>query len=590
MSLKISRLTIFRMLGLAMMMVALLAPACGGTPEGACTKNGDCTDLAQECSPTDKKCVDIKCTSDSSCRGGWFCKTDTQKCQKDPVAECQADADCNNDQKCESGKCVAKPECEANSDCGSLQECSSNKCVAKTCQEDLDCGDNTKYECKEGTCAERTIECQLDADCKDAAKPVCKDNKCIAKEGCETKADCTDPAKPLCVARECVADTGAAEGEKCGTGTNCKSGLVCGTFEANSTDGVCAKPCDPYSPNCEGSKICRLISDTSGACVDPNNGKKLGEDCDKDNPCELNLYCVEWKTKRTCAKPCDRTNAACETGEECYEALKDRTVCVSEREPCGPGRPCNDGEICNNGKCDPPPSCDTITCKPEEVCEAGACRAKKCPTEVQCAQGESCDSTSGKCVTQGANPPCVPCATGGGAACQGTAQCISGLGNAGESFCFDDCSQTGTCTDSTNFTCRQITLNQNGVQCTSTAQCGSGFTCDTNTNQCQRQASLCIPIIGTCRNKCNGVTCNAGEKCVPTTGTCITPGKMLCDACTVGDECGGTDDACLSFPNGGSFCGQDCRTKTCPTGYNCYNLSNGGRQCAPADLNKGCPP
>lgn len=574
-----------RMCMLSILIIALLTPACG-KPEGYCERTVDCTELTTECDGATNKCVEIKCDKNSDCRNDWFCNTDTKKCQKEEPAECKTDDDCSNVQKCDNGKCVAKPECEKDGECDGNKECKDNKCVARSCTDNLDCGDNTKYECKDGTCVDRVIECQADADCKDASKPVCKDNKCIEKTGCSSSSECTDPTKPLCVGGKCVEDTGAKEGETCETGkTNCKSGLECFRPDPAKATGTCRITCLTYSPSCEKDRVCQQTEGSKGYCVPPNNGKKEGEECDLDkNPCELDLVCVEWKKKQICAKLCDSTAPDCASGQECYEVIAKKHACVSEREPCGPGRPCEDGFLCENGRCSPPPSCLGVTCKDNEVCEAGQCRAKKCPDEIRCTGSLQCDTKTGTCVENTGDPPCKPCASSTPRCPNTTDQCLTGLGNGSEAFCFEDCSNGKSCPDTTNFECKTISLTANGVTCTTDADCGgNGFTCDSGS--CTRNADLCIPKIGTCRNKCSGVKCPSGQKCSPSTGTCITPGKKLCDACTVNDECGGADDLCVNYGNGNTRCGQDCRSQPCPTGYQCFNLQGGTlRQCAPANL------
>lgn len=572
---------------IGLFLVLLVSPACGpNVPEGQCRKNSDCQDKTTGCDPQTKTCTPIQCTQDADCRGGWFCNTSQKKCQSERPKECQTNSDCADGKSCVNAKCIIKQECTQDGECKAYQTCDNGKCVARSCKDSLDCGDNTQYECKEGTCTKRTIECSKNEDCKDASKPICKDGTCTEKSGCAQDSDCTDPQKSLCLAGKCVMDTRAGEGKTCESSkTECKTGLFCHRADPKKTTGTCRTSCLPLSPTCPSGQVCRSLGGTQGICLDKNNGKREGEECDKQtNLCERNLYCTSWKSKKVCAALCNPNSSTCDSQSECYEVIKSRFVCVSKRDPCGPGRPCPTGYNCSSGLCNPPPSCEGIQCKDEQVCENGICRAKRCPKEIQCSGGKQCNKTTGQCFTPTGDPPCKPCAAQNPRCPNSTDQCLTGLGNPNEAFCFSDCSSTGTCADNTHFECQSIGITRNGVTCTQDSQCGGGgFKC--NNGKCELNAKLCIPKIGTCRNKCQGVTCTGGQICAPTTGTCITTGKKLCDPCTVNDECGGKDDLCVNYGGGNTRCGQDCRSASCPAGYRCYNIGNGARkQCAPVNL------
>jgi hypothetical protein len=211
---------------------------------------------------------------------------------------------------------------------------------------------------------------------------------------------------------------------------------------------------------------------------------------------------------------------------------------------------------------------------------------------LTCPEGKLCNSITGECQADDQDPNCTPCETGG--KCKSsTALCLSGLSpNTGESFCFESCVVGQSCADPSNFTCRNINITLSNIKCLTDSDCpDSQFKCDNYTSQCYRTIDLCLPIIGTCKNQCKGVTCTPPQRCAPITGKCFTPGKQLCDSCTLNDECGGIEDLCLRLQDGKNYCGQDCTTKSCPTGYRCYPLQNSSaKQCAPDKTPTICPP
>lgn len=560
------------------------------SPEGSCQVNGDCKDKTQNCK--EGTCTTIKCKEDSDCRSKWYCNTATSKCQSTPAVECKEDTDCKNREKCDSGKCVAKPECAEDSDCtdNSKPECKSGKCVEKGCSQDDDCGDPKKI-CKDSKCVAKPVECEKDSDCKDSVKTECKDGTCI-EPLCSTNSDCKDPKKPLCVNTKCSEDRGRAEGEKCEPKVrDCKLNLVCNLY--NGKIGYCRVGCNPYRPKCPTGKVCQQIEKATGACVESNKGKSLGEECDKDKqPCELNLACKEWKGKKICVRPCDETLQDCDSGEECYtfRGKNPKSYCVSRRDPCGIGRPCANDYLCESGFCNPAPSCEDITCKEDQVCDKGVCRNKRCPDDISCPTNSTC-LPDGTCAYSKTDPGCVPCSQQ--QPCSGGGVCLSGLGGSSTtSHCFDNCTPGSPCSNG-NFFCNSISVRLNGVNCNTNADCqrqDPRFT-QCNSGTCVATFNLCTPKIGSCTNKCKNVNCQGKDVCVPSDGTCVTPYKKLCATCKHPEECGGAKDLCVTFTQGSirsSYCSRDCSKDPCPTGYTCNTLQNGAKQCIPSS--QKCPP
>ena len=162
--------------------------------------------------------------------------------------------------------------------------------------------------------------------------------------------------------------------------------------------------------------------------------------------------------------------------------------------------------------------------------------------------------------------------------------------------------------------------------CSATVSCADGYRCDPGTSTCvvdvdagptvdaptdarlkdfgepctdkhQCASDICI-LVGTggrCTRLCTGGDCpeawgcfgvvgviepgNVDEVCVPTT-------DQLCSPCAMDDECTQIGmDRCLTFPDGKHFCGRDCSTVGCPSGYACTDLTIGGlatKQCVPS--------
>ena len=99
---------------------------------------------------------------------------------------CVHDSDCSG-YKCQSGG-TCSTSCESDKDCNNLglykYSCQNKKCVQGSanegCTKDADCGDTSKYECKEKVCVEKsTGGCTKDSDCPSGHE--CKDKVCVEK-------------------------------------------------------------------------------------------------------------------------------------------------------------------------------------------------------------------------------------------------------------------------------------------------------------------------------------------------------------------------------------------------------------------------
>ncbi len=162
--------------------------------------------------------------------------------------------------------------------------------------------------------------------------------------------------------------------------------------------------------------------------------------------------------------------------------------------------------------------------------------------------------------------------------------------------------------------------------CTGPSSCPTGYECDPGSSTCvvdvdagidltdaptdamlrgfgepcldkgQCQSNICI-FVGTggrCTDFCSAGTCPSEWGCFGVvdiiepgvvTDVCVPVVDQLCSACTGDPECVQVgQDRCLTYPDGKRFCGRDCRTVACPSGFNCQDQSVGGtviRQCVP---------
>lgn len=139
----------------------------------------------------------VECTAASDCAPGQVC-TDNL-CKDDATPACTSDEQCEGDDVCEEGVCVA-PECVANDDCTGTDRCEDGECVAPECSVNDDCtGDDI---CDEGVCV--APQCAVNDDCTPGSH--CDDGVCLP-------GACRDADKNACGG--CSALTGSP-GDACG--------------------------------------------------------------------------------------------------------------------------------------------------------------------------------------------------------------------------------------------------------------------------------------------------------------------------------------------------------------------------------------
>ncbi len=291
----------------------------------------------------------------------------------------------------------------------------------------------------------------------------------------------------------------------------------------------------------------------------------------------------------------------------------------------GPGRDTGDNDT-GGTDTDTPDADDidpaTVICQPcfsaadcpglENLCLEFGALGNFCGTDCvddpdACPEGSTCQAlndTISQCVPDDDAPACpcwgIECDEGQVCDPQAEGACIEPLG-----LC-DECRSNEQCGGPDDLCVTYPDADSRrgcATDCALTGQCPEGYTCATL--DALAGTRVCVNDMNTCLDRCEGVTCDEGTVCIPTTGECTAPGTV-CDPCTSNLECGGEADLCVGLPgascttdrdcigdevcNGGqcvaSFCGRDCTESDfdCPDGSACFALQGGARQCLPIRL------
>jgi hypothetical protein len=123
--------------------------------------------------------------------------------------------------------------------------------------------------------------------------------------------------------------------------------------------------------------------------------------------------------------------------------------------------------------------------------------------------------------------------------------------------------------------------------------------------ECKSGICLLSAAGGYCSTQCNAGTCPPGYGCLGVTGAiepgqvsnvCVKDYTLLCTPCSGTVECGASgENQCIASASGGSFCGRDCTSVSCPTGYSCTKVAPGdagvaSMQCVPTSGACDCGP
>ncbi len=474
-----------------------------------CKADTDCP-VEQTCK--ESNCTAIVCSTNSDCRDGYICNDNTQRCDKPPDCPEQEQGGCCKNEHCPEGKICKDKKCE----------------------------DKPPESCKE------------DTGCKDSSKPKCIDGGCYDVEYCKEDTHCKDFAKPKCVEDKCSPRPLAKLDEECDQ-VACEEGLEC---YADIGKPSCKNPCDPFNSVCQTGTVCAFIGNGKGVCRSRNNGKREGEVC-ATNPCERNLFCIDWPSgSSVCARPCRTDKQDCSSNELCYN-FGNMHLCVPKPPVCGPGRPCSG----TTWKCDEkegyclPEQCPSKACPDGKFCRLGNCENPNCCRGDVCPTGRVCNHSNGQCVSLELRVPFCTSCLGSGTCASPSQRCIQ-LTGPDDKFCAAECTATKTCADAANYEC----VEQSDKRW------------------------FCLPHAGTCnRQSCDGVTCKDGEVCLPSTKKCIAIGQDVCKPCTLDIQCGGPTDKCI-IPDGetSGTCGKDCSgCSVCARGYACKTFSDSVKQCVP---------
>jgi len=342
--------------------------------------------------------------------------------------------------------------------------------------------------------------------------------------------------------------------------------FLAGTMQVGCGGGECQS-----NKDCGAGKECKVSADKTKKCVavaaDPCKSCAADEECkDKkcvkkqvEDPCKKCTADQVCKDKKCVPKPKDgcTEDADCPSGQEC----KDKK-CQQKPDPnqCNPA--CAANEECKDKKCVPKSSnpCNP-PCGSNQECKAGQCVDKKCTSNADCQQGQTCDVASGECKAgqaPGKQDVGDPCGTQD-KACKAGLTCIRTNQTPARAFCFKNCTTDADCA-SIGKKCLQLT--QTSKFCAKEAK--EGEACD---------------IEGKTQTMCaQGLTCD------PTTKKCLKPvEKGLYEKCGGGTATCKSDMICLLLEQGAKhgYCLAKCDPKNpkCAGGARCAELNNGGGAC-----------
>ncbi len=310
----------------------------------------------------------------------------------------------------------------------------------------------------------------------------------------------------------------------------------------------------------------------------PTGGKKLGDACVSDIDCGTPTFCQPLSgSQSVCSQTCNPTQSgACPSGFACqkYQGSTTQGACIKSTGSGTTGTK-DLGETC----------AASAECKSQLCVNSGGqttCE-QPCTTDGNCASGETCSKFVGK--SYGA---CIKASGGGttpgkkadGAVCTASTQCDSNIcvGSGGSGLCTPNCA-TAAC--KSGFNCLQLTSGKKA--CFPGGSKKLGETCSSSSD-CA--SSICGPSDGTymCTQLCGAgqATCPTGYQCFQVSGgasACFPAAKKKGD----GEACAGSSDCnsglCIGGAGAGT-CVQPCSTDSqCASGFTCSPLSGGGGAC-----------
>ncbi len=452
-------------------------------------------------------------------------------CTDDPVDEANA---CEKVSCSDHGNCVlvsGNPTCACDAgyhvDGLSCLEDSQDLCKDVVCDSWMSCNStNGNCELNEGKCATNT-------DCTDSTKPVCNSNhECEAKGLCDD-IDCSGHGtcavandKALCI---------------CSEGYHADE-LTCVINEAT--------PCDNVT--CSGHGVCNVEADKAVCnCAVGYHVDGLNCIIDENNPCD-NVSCSD---HGVCVVVSDAPSCACATGyhSDGLNCIIDEVsnpcdgILCSGHGVCGVANDqplciCSDGYHAEALSCienDINNPCDTVTCSDHGICAVAnnealcICNTGYHVVDLTCIENDPCDnvtcSNHGTCAVSNNQPLCA-CATGyhpEGLNCieDGTNNPCDGILCSGHGVCgVVDNNPTCSCVDGyevDGLNC--VPANQDlcdNVTCSNHGTCvisSDVAVCSCDYNYISDGLTCVID------DACLDVSCNGGDVCNPSTGSCVTP-------------------------------------------------------------------
>ena len=446
----------------------------------------------------------------------------------DGSGSCSYDFECCSG-SCESGSCLDPNPVVCGSEgevCCAGNSCNGNLvCSSGSCQAAVVCGSEGQVCCSGNLCDESLVcssgTCQAAVICGSEGQVCCTSGtECVSGLLCGTSDRCEVPV--VC----------GSEGQACCTsGTECVSGLLCGTSDRCEVPVVCGS---------EGQACC-----TSGT------------------ECVSGFECVSGTCQVSCG---DEGQQCCTGGSQCTGDL----VCadsgtVTTCQQCGSG-----GQVC----------CSNRACNENFECTGqgtGTC-VGDCGSQGQgCCSGDSECGTDLACVTSGDNRICQSCGQNEQACCTTGDECrASGL----------ECSE-GTCVEV------EVCGSEDQVCCAGDT-CGSDLECESGTCrevECGSEDQVCCS-----RNRCDSdLECKSGTcrevECGSEDQVCCSRNRcdsdLECESGTCREvECGYKDEDCCSVSTCAS--GLVCRLGACKEVDGCGSEGNVCCRGGKCDSDLGC--
>ncbi len=228
--------------------------------------------------------------------------------------------------------------------------------------------------------------------------------------------------------------------------------------------------------------------------------------------------------------------------DQCTQLLDGQQHCTSACDP-DQDTPCPDNYTCIRSS----PEADMGQCVPEQRTCVDRC------SDTDCGERQVCNPITGQCTER--KSQCDTCRSDAVCGDDPEDRCITLPDTGGESVCANGCDpQSDTTTCPLNNFCVSVS-EQNDDE------------------------GVCIPVDGTCRDRCSDKSCPEGQNCNRKTGECEEAQYGACQkGCQNSAQCGDQEDRCLalSFVDNEPHCWQDCSDPgdSCPDNYECGQLPN----------------